>query len=112
MEYRSVKGYEKNYLISRMGDVKSIKRRGTTGGYIKPEISNSGYLRVKLFKNGEGKNHLLHRLVAQAFVHNPDPRKFKIVAHKDNDPLNPAASNLEWTDYSTNTQQAYDDDII
>ena len=102
-----VKNYESLYEVSDQGRVKSI-------GYGKERILSpgklqNGYLRVNLCKNGERKNLLVHRLVAQAFIPNPD--NLPEVNHKDEDKDNNSVQNLEWcdrkynNDYGTRTQR-------
>ena len=65
--WKDIKGYEGLYQVSNMGNIKK-------GNTIKtPFVNNTGgYLRIGLYKNGKGKKHLVHRLVAQAFLPNPD----------------------------------------
>ena len=93
-----IKGYEGLYEVSDKGMVKSI-------GYGKERILSpgklqNGYLRVNLCKNGEKKNLLVHRLVAQAFIPNPD--NLPQVNHRDEDKTNNSVQNLEWCDRKYN----------
>ena len=93
-----IKGYEGLYQVSDKGSVKSI-------GYgkeriLKPGRIKTGYLRVNLCKNGEKKNWLVHRIVAQAFIPNPD--NLPEVNHKDEDKENNSVQNLEWCDRKYN----------
>ena len=53
-----------------------------------------GYLRVHLSKTGKNKKELVHRLVAQAFI--PNPNNYEVVNHKDQNPSNNKIENLEW----------------
>lgn len=76
------------------------------GRILKPEIRN-GYYSVDLIKNGKRYKFRIHRLVAEAFVPNPD--NLLIINHKDEDKLNNIASNLEWCDRKYN--QHYDSAI-
>ena len=63
--------------------------------YLKPNMSKSGYLSVELFdENGKSKRLLIHRLVAMAYI--PNPENLPQVNHIDENPLNNAVSNLEW----------------
>ena len=92
--WKDIVGYEGLYQVSDKGSVKSI-------GYGKERILSpgklqNGYLRVNLCKNGEKKNLLVHRLVAQAFIPNPD--NLPEVNHKDEDKENNSVQNLEWCD--------------
>lgn len=63
-------------------------------------VSNSGYERVDLFKDKKRKQHSIHRLVATAFVENPNG--YPMVNHKDENRRNNLASNLEWCNASYN----------
>lgn len=90
---RAIPGYDDVYWIRRDGTVISLA--GTLPVTISPFIKK-GYLHVTLYKNGKRKDHRLHRLVAQCWVPNPHPRKYKVVRHKDDDKLNPHADNLVW----------------
>ncbi|MDR2044887.1 MAG: HNH endonuclease [Clostridium sp.] len=57
-------------------------------------------------QEGIRKDHKLHRLLAAAFL--PNPNDFPLVNHKDGNKLNNSLSNLEWRSYSDNLQHAYD----
>lgn len=70
-EWENIDGYNGIYQISNTGRVKSATRNGTKGGFIEGFIS-SGYKRVVLTMNGVRKTILVHRLVAQAFIPNPE----------------------------------------
>lgn len=61
---------------------------------LRPGLANTGYLQVQLFKEGKGKMMLVHRLVANAFI--PNPNSFETVNHRDEVKTNNAVSNLEW----------------
>jgi len=76
------------------------------GREIKAQKSSSGYLRVELWQNGIGKKYLVHRLLAQAFIPNPDEKPQ--VNHIDGDKRNNALSNLEWVTQSENQKHAYE----
>ena len=60
-----------------------------------------GYLRVYLYKNGKGKSFYIHRLVAEAFI--PNPNKYQEVNHKDENSSNNRADNLEWCTHKYNS---------
>lgn len=75
------------------------------GRILKPEIRN-GYYSVSLMKNGKRRNYRVHRLVAEAFIPNPD--NLPMVNHKDEDKLNNIVSNLEWCDNTYNSQYPND----
>lgn len=98
--WKDIKGYEGVYRVSDMGAVWSVR----VGRRLSPQRhrSNSGvYLRVRLSINGVGKYYKIHRLVAQAFIPNPDNKPQ--VNHKNENTLSNYASNLEWV---TNKENA------
>lgn len=68
-EWRPVVGYEGLYEVSDWGNVKNNVGKSIA------KVNNKGYLRAHLWKNGKGKNHLVHRLVAEAFIPNPDNKE-------------------------------------
>lgn len=93
--YKDVKGYEGLYLISDEGKVISLK-------HDEPKLLKTGlrgrdglfYEFVSLAKNGQNKKFAVHRLVADAFLENPD--NLPEINHKDENPLNNCVDNLEW----------------
>lgn len=96
--WKDIEGYEGLYQVSNAGRVKSfIARNGVTNkeGHILSANSCRGYPSVRLCKSdGSRKTFLVHRLVAAAFV--PNPNGYNEVNHKDENKLNGTASNLEW----------------
>lgn len=108
-EWRSIEGYP-NYQVSNMGRVKSLNYSRTgEEGILKNCKNNRGYLQVFLCKNSKQKCYLVHRLVAQAFLDNPN--NFPEINHKDEDKINNQLTNLEWCDnkynmnYGTRTER-------
>ena len=95
------------YAISSLGRVRrETSGKGTySGRLIKPQLCTNGYLFVNL-SNGDGSfaQQLLHRLVAEAFILNPD--NLPDVNHKNGVKIDCAADNLEWTTKSNNQQHA------
>lgn len=81
--------YKNAYLISNMGNVKSI----AYNRIMKPYPRN-GYPSVGLSYQGKSKNYMIHRLVAITFL--PNPNDYDCVNHKDGDRFNPVVENLEW----------------
>lgn len=91
MRWADVPNYEGLYIVSDNGDVKSLFRYKKI---LKPSKQKNGYLTVELWKNGESKRVLVHRLVASAFI--PNPFNYPQVNHKDEVKSNNSLSNLEW----------------
>ena len=104
---KDIKGYEGYYTISYDGTITNVK----TGYVLKHSISIDGYLYVSLYKNGVRRTHRSHRLVAEAFVTNPNPLEFDTVLHKDNNKLNIHPSNLMWGTVRMNNIQAVQDGL-
>ena len=103
--WKDVVGYEGFYQVSNKGNVHSVARidsigRKIGGRTLKPRYHRDGYLQVILCKNGIRKNKLIHRLVLEAFVENPN--NLPEVNHKDENKINNGLSNLEWCDTSYN----------
>lgn len=97
-EWRPVKGYEGLYEVCNYGLVKSLGKRKTI---MKIDVSKCGYAMIHLYKNGSYKRALVHRLVAEAFIPNPD--NLPQVNHKDENKLNNRVDNLEWCTASYNS---------
>lgn len=116
MEWRPVAGYEGYYEVSSFGDVRSVgrivPRSGTQGDVRKnsqirrASVTPKGYLRMQLVRDGEQRNFMVHRLVAEAFLANPGD--LPEVNHRDGDKKNNRVTNLEWTTESDNQVHAYD----
>ena len=109
--WKDIKGYEGKYMVSNLGIVKSLERMkwcGLNGGcyYKVPEKilkgvdDGYGYLQVKLYKDGEENTCRINRLVAQAFLPNPD--NLPEVNHKNEDKTDNRVENLEWCSRSYN----------
>ena len=94
-----IPGYEGLYEVSTQGRVKTVKRQGSPGGILKTRQSK-GYKLVSLCKAGEYTTALVHRLVASAFIDNPN--NYPCVNHKDENKTNNCVNNLEWCTYSYN----------
>ena len=110
-EWRDVAGYEGLYQVSSMGRLKRLEKkvhiwngcRTLKEKIIKPIVQHSGYAHVGLWDNGILKQARLHRLVAEAFCHNPDPEHKTQVNHLNEDKLDNRACNLEWVTAKENT---------
>ena len=99
---KDIKGYEGLYAITDKGQVYSYKKQK----FLSPAKCGKGYLKVMLCRGKEDhKNLMIHRLVAEAFLPNPEGKL--TVNHKDGNKLNNDVSNLEWNTYSENLKHAY-----
>lgn len=104
--WKLIKGYEK-YMVSNTGKVKSLDYMHTGREHIlKTSLGNHGYVTVGLYNNGKPKKMLVHRLVAEAFIPNPD--NFREVNHKDCNKENNNVDNLEWVTPKQNIKHAVD----
>ena len=84
-----------NYEVSDKGNIKSVNYRGTGKSAIrKQSISKNGYMRVILSDNGKNKTYFVHRLVAAAFI--PNPENLPEIDHIDGNRANNHADNLRW----------------
>ena len=91
-EWRDIKGFERLYQVSNLGNVRRII--GKKERIVKQSPNNQGYLRLTLCKNNVKYSKRVHRLVAEAFLPNPD--NLPEVNHKDECKTNNRADNLEW----------------
>lgn len=96
-QWRKIAGYE-NYSVSNYGRV----RNDNTNKVFEGKKQNTGYIDIVLCHNGVRKHFLVHRLVATAFV--PNPNNYPIVNHKDENKTNNNIGNLEWCDKSYNAK--------
>jgi hypothetical protein len=97
--WKDVPGYEGLYQVSSCGRI-------MRGGRIrKPKKDHAGYLVVAFCKNGIEKEWKVHRLVALAFLRNPERKR--VVNHIDGDKQNNWVENLEWATHSENIRHAY-----
>ena len=93
--WKDVEGFEGLYMVSNLGNVKSLNYRHKNEEHLlKLSINKYGYHFVGLHSNGITKNFLVHRLVAKAFIENSN--NLPLVNHKDENKLNNNFENLEW----------------
>ena len=111
--WRPVKGYEGFYEVSNLGRVRSVDRfvrNSHNGDYTvfkksiikKPTLDDGGYETITLNKEGRWETRLVHRLVAIAFL--GDPEEGQEVNHKDENKRNNQVSNLEWCSKAYNVR--------
>lgn len=100
-----IKNYEGLYEVSNTGYVRSIRKNRL----IECCLSTKGYRRVCLCKGDARNFKSVHRLVAEAFIPNPD--NLPQVNHKDGNKFNNNVENLEWCNNSQNQKHAYDNGL-
>lgn len=106
--WKDVKGYEGMYKVSSYGRVYSLTRerfnakegRIYKGRMLKPNVQKYGYKCAALLSDGEHKLKKIHRLVAEAFIPNPDNKP--TVDHIDGNPSNNRVDNLRWATVKEN----------
>lgn len=98
--FKDIEGYEGLYQISNYGRVKSLKNRQGNVQLLKQQVKPNGYCQVSLYKNNKYGYFNVHRLVAIAFI--PNPNNLPEVNHIDEDPTNNRVDNLEWCTRSYN----------
>lgn len=108
-EWKDIEGFEGFYKISNLGNVMSM------GGWCgtskrnqmirSTSLTKDGYVKVRLMRNGKDRTSRIHRLVAEAFI--PNPENKKTVNHIDGVKTNNNVVNLEWADRSEQMHHAY-----
>lgn len=117
--WKPVENFEGSFSVSNLGRVLSHKRLVPPTGphqktktvrtrVLKNLLGNKGYYRVQI----SGRKYLVHRLVAQAFVHNPEKEKYNVVNHLDGNKINNLPSNLEWVSHKLNNEHAFQTFLI
>jgi hypothetical protein len=112
--WKDITGYEGLYQVSNLGRVKSLPRERKTYGkrtyktkslLMDAPISEKGYLRVCLSKDGKQRSYFVHRLVAVAFLDNKN--SYPVVNHINGNKLDNRIENLEFCTQSHNVKEAY-----
>lgn len=108
--WKDIEGYEGLYQVSNLGRIKSILFRNNICTKEREKIINAETNKrnrqyISLYKNGKRKNIAVHRLVAKAFI--PNPNNLPQVNHIDGNPKNNNIKNLEWCSASYNMKHAY-----
>lgn len=100
--WKDIKGYEGLYQVSNFGRVINCKRNSE----MKAIVRSNGYLSVNLTKDGKCRTLSIHRLIAEAFI--PNPQGLPCINHIDENKCNNSIENLEWCTYRENTQKYMD----
>lgn len=112
--WKAIKGFEKQYEVSNIGNVRSIDRvvKHYREGFIRKykgtskatRLTSDGYLKCNLKNNGERFDFRVHRLVAEAFIPNIDNKP--VINHKNGIKTDNRVENLEWCTVSENVIHA------
>lgn len=97
-KWLDIKDYEGLYQISNLGKVKSLEKKAGFSNrkerILKQHLDKDGYVKVYLCKNNKVKFLSIHRLIAEAFI--PNPNNLPQINHKDENKANNKIENLEW----------------
>lgn len=96
--WKDIDGFDGRYQVSTWGRVRSLK------GVLKPYKNDKGYLKVGLMKNGKNHKKRVNRLVAMAFI--PNPENKPQVDHIDGNKENNSITNLRWVDNNENRKHS------
>jgi len=118
--WKDVVGFEGIYEVSDKGNIRTVEGKITSNSrynvrvwkqrIIKLKHDRNGYKRVSLWKSGKHYDWLVHRLVAIAFI--PNPNDYPMINHIDGISNNNCIDNLEWCDSNHNVNHAFDNGLI
>lgn len=103
---KDIENYEGLYAVTPEGDVWSYKSKK----FLKPQADKDGYLRICLYKDGQKKTCRIHRLVAGAYL--PNPEGLPQVDHIDNIKTHNYLNNLQWITNRDNSRKANNKPIL
>lgn len=113
-EWKDIEDYKGLYKVSNYGRIKSLKRisydkirdktRQISEKILKQSIASPGYYIVNLTKDSKQRVYRIHRLVAEAFI--PNPNNYPVINHIDGNKNNNIINNLEWCTYKHNSNEA------
>lgn len=116
MEIKFIKGYEGLYFVDTYGNIVACPKMKSAGRkfdnkylIMKSRINRFGYPQIELYKDGKYKTILVHRIIAEAFI--PNPNNYRDVNHINGVKADNRIENLEWVTPSENTRHAYDNNI-
>lgn len=99
--WKDIPGFEGKYQVSNTGRIRSLNYRRTGKTRVLKQATNKdGYKVIGLIKNGKYKTYFIHRLVALAFI--PNPNNYPMINHKDENKTNNTVENLEWMSHKDN----------
>ena len=103
---KDIKNYEGLYAVTSCGKIWSYRRQK----FLTPGVNNKGYLIVCLRKDGQNKMYKIHRLVAEAYL--PNPENLPQVDHIDNDKTHNYVNNLQWITNRENCRKSNNKAIL
>lgn len=110
-QWKDIEGFDGKYQVSNFGRIRTTNYHRTKQCKMMKLSKNFDYLGVRLTKNGKGRTFFVHRLVASAFIENPEKKPY--VNHKNGDKYDNQSKNLEWVTPSENcVHRLYDLKIL